>query len=85
MNLSVYIFWIVVSRWFNKRVQLSVEIIQQLRRAFTESLASINVGYLVKLQHKYMDGIQELLPYVLALMVRGIFDSKVKDNDLNLN
>lgn len=47
-------------------------------------MATMNVGYIIKLERSYMDAIQELLPFVYALALRQVFDAKVSDHNLDL-
>lgn len=47
-------------------------------------MASMNVGYIIKLERSYMDAIQELLPLVYGLAMRQVFDAKIMDHNLDL-
>lgn len=84
-NALVYLFWLVAARWLNEAIKFTPEMIKQLRKALAEQVALITVNFLVKLRREYMDALIEMLPYVYALTIRQIFNSKIKDHDLNLN
>ena len=47
-------------------------------------MATMNVSYILKLERSYMDAIQEILPFVYALVLRVAFDAKITNHNLEL-
>ena len=59
--------------------------VSKLREALAESYGRMQLNYVIKLQKKYSDAIQDVLPFIYALGIRRAFNIKIIDHGLDLN
>ena len=85
-NLVVYLFWIVISDWFNDYDHISFpqEFIAEVRHALTEQYRAIYFNYLLRLRQQVMDSIIDILPFYLAEILRTLIQIKLRNHDLPL-
>ena len=85
-NLTVYLFWIVVSDWFtdNDLISFPQEFIMEVRNALTEQYRAIYFHYLLRMRKQVMDSIIDILPFFLAEILRTMIQSKLRNHELPL-
>lgn len=86
-NLVVYLFWIIVSEWFNdfESISFTPEFITKVREALYEQYRKIYFNYLLRMRQQVMDSIIDIIPYLLAEIIRNFIQLKLRNHDLPLN
>ena len=84
-NLVVYLFWLILSDWFNEdHICFTQDFIRQVREALREQYRKIYFKYLLRLRHQVMDNIIDILPFFLAEIIRNLIQTKLRNHDLPL-
>ena len=83
-NLVVYLFWIIVSEWFNEQEsqQFPDHFVGMLRESLCEQYRLIYFKYLIRLRNSVRENIIDILPFFLSEMIRILLVLKLSDIDV---
>jgi len=80
-NVVVYLFWIVVSSWFSdfENLRFPTKFIKQVREALCEQYRLMYFNYLLRLRQTVMDSIIDILPFLLAEIIKSLIKQKLRN------
>ena len=73
--------------WFtddHESVNFPPKFLNEIREALTEQYRVIYFNYLIRLHQEVMDSIMDILPFLLAEIVRTLIQTKLRNQELPL-